>query len=335
MLRWLKRIAISLLIGVLLLAAFLRFQGGQYLAAYSGAGFANSLPNANDIGKSQLCESDAIKVLSYNVMYGSALIEDMAAKFKHGKTGANELPWSVRLPEIRARIASYAPDLLGLQEMGTDTDIAAIVPLDEYALLTYHLGNFQYGDAALLYKKARFEVLDSGQLWLGEHPELPLSLGFKKLSMIRYVNWALLRDKTNGFTFLFANTHFDNARVNKEPSATLFRERIASLARRIPIIVTGDFNTTAKDERYRRFTGTDLQPPLLENSYSLARSPAVDGALHPGQRIDHILAGSPCRMEAENWLIDPRPLANGQPMSDHDPVLATLKFSGTSSSASH
>lgn len=326
MLRWLKRIAITFFITLALLAAFLRFQGGQYLAAYSGAGFAKSLPNPNLINQSPNCESGAISVLSYNVMYGSAFIEAMAARFKGGKTGANELPWSVRLPEIRARIASYAPDLMGLQEMGEDADIAAIVPLTEYALVTYHLGGLQYGDAALLYKTARFEQLDSGQLWLGNNPELPLSLGFKKLAMIRYVNWALLRDKTNGFTFLFVNTHFDNARVNKEPSATLFRERVASLARQMPVIVTGDFNTTAKDERYRRFTGSDLQPPLLENGYALAHAPMVDTALHPEQRIDHILAGSPCKMEAENWSIDPRPLANGQPMSDHDPVLATLKF---------
>jgi endonuclease/exonuclease/phosphatase family metal-dependent hydrolase len=94
----------------------------------------------------------------------------------------------------------------------------------------------------------------------------------------------------------------------------------------LPIIVTGDFNTTASDERYRRFTGADMQPPLLANAYTLAHSPQVDPALHPDKRIDHILAGGPCHMEAEQWLIDPRPLKNGLPMSDHDPVLARLRF---------
>ena len=153
-----------------------------------------------------------------------------------------------------------------------------------------------------------------------------MSLGFRPLAVIRYVNWVLLRDKASGFTFMFVNTHFDNAGVNKEPSATLFRGRIAALSRGLPIIVTGDFNTTARAARYRRFTGADLQPPLLENAYTLAHSPPVDAAVHPDQRIDHILVGGPCKAEAEQWLINTRPLKNGLPMSDHDPVFARLRF---------
>ena len=65
--------------------------------------------------------------------------------------------------------------------METDKDIKAIVSLDQYTLVSYHLGSFQYGDAALLYKTARFDQLDSGQLWLGPDSELPMSLGFSPL----------------------------------------------------------------------------------------------------------------------------------------------------------
>jgi len=326
MLYWLKPITISLVIFLLTLLAFLRFQGWQYIAAYTGGGFARSLPDARHDAKNQSCNTEPLQVLSYNVMYGSAFLEKMAARFRNGETGKGELPWSVRLPEIRSRIASFTPDLLGLQEMGADSDIAAIVPLDQYTLVSYHLGNFQYGDSAILFKTNRFEPLDAGQLWLGNTPELPMSLGFRPLSVIRYVNWVLLREKANGFSFLFANTHFDNASVNKEPSATMFRERIAALSWGLPIIVTGDFNTTARDERYRRFTGADLQPPLLENAYTLANSPPVNPVLHPDQRIDHIFAGGPCKVVAEQWFIDTRPLKNGLSMSDHDPVFARLKF---------
>ncbi len=327
MLLWFKRIIITLTLLLFALLAFLRFQGWQYIAAYSGGGFARSLPDAASIAKNQSCDTPPIQVLSYNVMYGSAFIEAMAARFRNGATGKGELPWSVRLPEIRERIASFSPDLLGLQEMDADSDIAAIVPLEQYTLVSYHLGNFQYGDSALLFKTERFEPLDAGQMWLGKTPDLPMSLGYRPLSMIRYVNWVLLREKASGFTFMFVNTHFDNAAANKEPSATLFRQRIASLTTKgLPVIVTGDFNTTANTERYRRFTGTDLQPPLLENAYVLAHSPPVDAVLHPDHRIDHILAGGPCKVEAEQWSIDPRPLKSGLPMSDHDPVFARLRF---------
>ena len=120
-------------------------------------------------------------------------------------TGNNSLPWSVRLPEIRERIASETPDLIGLQETGSDTDIGNIVPMSKYTLISYHFGSFQYGDAALLFKTDRFELLDSGQLRLGPDPDLPMALGFRYLAMIRYVNWAVLREKSSGFTF-FSST---------------------------------------------------------------------------------------------------------------------------------
>jgi endonuclease/exonuclease/phosphatase family metal-dependent hydrolase len=92
------------------------------------------------------------------------------------------------------------------------------------------------------------------------------------------------------------------------------------------MIVTGDFNTQANTERYRRFTGADQNPPLLRNAYTLTNAPAVAAVVHPDNRIDHILAGGPCQVTADSWQIDQRPLENGQAMSDHDPVLATLRF---------
>ncbi len=325
--RWLKALGITVFIFislVVLAAVFIRYQGIQYLAAYSGNGFAHPLPKA-DAYPVKSCNSQPIKVLSYNVLYGSTFLEDMAARFRNGDTGGY-LPWSTRFPEIRERLAGYAPDLIGFQETHTDTDIALIAPLDKYTLVTYHLGSFQYGDAALLFKTDRFSLLDSGQLWLSPTPDLPLALGYRPLSVVRYVTWAVLQEKATGFSFVYVNTHFDNASANKDPSSFLFRERITSLAKNLPMIVTGDFNTMANNDRYRRFTGADQNPPLLQNAYTLAKEPAVAANVHPNQRIDHILAGGPCPVSASAWQIDQQPLRNGQAMSDHDPVLATLQF---------
>ena len=322
----LKRMGIAVLTLLLCLIVLVCSQGWQYIAAYSGAGFARPLPNPTNYGKGLTCTSQPIQIMSFNVMYGSATIESLAARFRGGDTGDNTLPWSGRIPEIRERIASYSPDLLGLQEMEADSDINAIVPLDQYSLVTYHLGSFQYGDAALLFKTARFEPLDSGQLWLGPKPDLPMSYGFRPLAMIRYVNWVLLREKATGFRFMYVNTHFDNASKNKEPSATLFRERITELAKGLPIVVTGDFNTTANTDRYLRFSGAKENPPLLTNVYDLVAQPTNDKLLHPDKLIDHILVGGPCKVVAEQWLVDTRPLKNGKAMSDHNLIDAKLRF---------
>jgi endonuclease/exonuclease/phosphatase family metal-dependent hydrolase len=328
MLRWLKRIALTLFALFFGLAALLRFECLQYFLAYTGSGFAKNLPDISALPKPLNCNSEPMKVLSYNVRYGSTTIEAMATLFRKGDTGDGFLPWSERLPEIRERIMGYAPDLLGLQEMESDNDIKAIVPLDRYTLVSYHLGSLQYGDSALLYKTVRFEQLDSGQLWLGPNPELPMSLGFSPLAMIRYSNWVLLREKSTGFTFMFVNTHFDNAGKNKEPSAILFHDRIARLSAGIPMIVSGDFNTTANTDRYYRFTGSKDHPALLENIYDIFKNkPLGESASHPDKLIDHILVGGPCKVNVDQWLVDTRKLNNGQQMSDHNPVFAQLNFS--------
>ncbi|KJV07600.1 endonuclease/exonuclease/phosphatase family protein [Methylocucumis oryzae] len=325
--RWLKSFSITLF-SIVAFATFISVNGVQYVFAYLGNEFANPLP---DLSEFQItperhfdeCTSQPITVMTYNVEYGSQFIEDMAATFRHGDTGG-ALPWSTRAPEIRERIASYAPHLIGLQETHTNEDIHNIVSPNDYTLVSYHRGTFQYGDAALLFRKDKFNLLTSGQLWLGPQPDLPMSFGFKRLAMVRYANWALLKEKNSHFQFYLLIRTFDNASANKEPSADLFRERISALARGIPIIVTGDFNSTATTERYQKILGNE--PQLLFNAFSLSHAVATMPELHPDQRIDHILAGGPCQISSDLWFIDTRPLANGQRMSDHDAIIARLQF---------
>ena len=88
--------------------------------------------------------------------------------------------------------------------------------------------------------------------------------------------------------------------MNKEASSKLFRERIAPLAKGLPIIVKGDFNTTADKERYLRFTSAKENPPQLRNTHSRAYEPLVSEGLQPEKRIDHILAGAPAKWKRTN-----------------------------------
>lgn len=345
---WTKRILLTLLALALLsilLSAYVRFQGVQYTVALLGGGYARPLPVVNaypvvDQGGSYPCASGPIRVITYNTFNGAALIEDLAERFADGDLQGFK-PWSQRLDEIRERIASYDADLIGLQEMGWNEDIADIVPPEAgYTLHSYKAGSFEYGDSALLFRSARFEMLDGGQMWLGPHPDLPMAYGYKRLSMLRYVNWAVLREKETGFTFLFANTHFDNASVNKEPASRLFRERITALAEGMPLVVTGDFNSPGETERYRVFSGMDATPPILPNTQAIAASKLVheahgasprplrddDEKLNYLKRIDHILTGGPCPVTVTSWLIDTRPMKDGDKISDHDLIAAELQF---------
>jgi endonuclease/exonuclease/phosphatase family metal-dependent hydrolase len=331
----LKRfISVTLLsvVCLIILVFVLRFQFIQYLAVYAGHGYANTLPAVSTEAEhfqnaSAACNSQPMRVLTYNVRYGSAFIEALRKPLGSHAPG-DYLPWSERFPEIQNRINSYAPDLIGLQEMHTDSDISHIVPLQQYTLVTYHLNDFHYGDAALLFKTSRFDKLDSGQLWLSPNSNLPLSLGFKPLAMIRYVNWAVLREKSSGFTFLFVNTHFDNNAENREKSSEVFYKQIAKLSTGYPMVVVGDFNSTAITERYQRLIGAAETSPLLVNTFDLAFPASFDATPNPKELIDHILVGGPCSTLVSNWQVDKRTLASGDTLSDHDPVLAQVQFSG-------
>ncbi len=329
----LKPLSLTLLAPVavlLLLAGLWRSQAVQYIAAISGSGFANHLPPVAETQTENpaACLSQPIKALTFNVRYGSDFIEQVRRRMGSHAPG-DYLPWSERYPEIQRRIALYQPDIIGLQEMHTDADIANIVPPSEYSLSSYHLSNFQYGDAALLFKTKRFNLLDSGQIWLGPNSNLPLSLGFEPFTMIRYINWALLRDKDNGFTFLFVNTHFDNNKTNKEASADLLRRRFAEMSTTYPVIALGDFNSTAATERYQRLLGSGESGWI--NTHDLDSRLNPEETAHPNQLIDHILVGGPCAVEVRNWTVDKYRLANGATLSDHFPVLADIRFTGKKS----
>jgi endonuclease/exonuclease/phosphatase family metal-dependent hydrolase len=345
--RWLKRIGkvvAALFVLLFIVSLFIRYQGVQYLIAYAGGGFAEPIPAIDAYpvesgGGTNPCASGPMTVLTYNIFNGSALIESLVERYADGDLQGFK-PWSQRVPELREFIARYNPDLIGFQEMGWNDDVMAIVPTPEaYALVTFIRGNFEYGDSALLYKKDRYDQLESGQFFLGPNPDLPMAFGFNRLSMLRYVNWAVLREKATGFTFLFANSHFDNAGHNKQPASGLFRQRITSRAGGMPVLVTGDFNTPGDNERHWAITGSDMTPPLLRNAFTVAATPEVveangtrraitpeDTDLHYTKRIDHILVGGPCPVTVDQWVIDLSTLKDGQPMSDHDPIIARIQF---------
>jgi endonuclease/exonuclease/phosphatase family metal-dependent hydrolase len=343
MMRWTIRILkflSTVLLVLMTVSSCVRYEWMQYAVALA-TGYARPLPAPETHavqarGGSAPCAGGPIRVITYNIFNGSALMERMVDRFGEGNIQGFK-QWSVRVPEIRERIASYDADLIGLQETGWNHDIAAIVPEDAgYTLLTCKVGALEYGDSAMLFRTERFALLDNGQFWYGPKPDLPLSYGFKKLSMLRYCNWAVLREKTTGFTFLWANTHFDNASVNKEPGAQVYRERIASLAGAMPVIATGDFNTTGDTERYRVLSGYGA----LKDTQSLAETKLVheshghspreiteaDVELDYMRRIDHILVGGPCDVKVEKWLIDTRPLKDSAAISDHDLMMARISF---------
>jgi len=289
------------------------FNPGEYLAT----------PNCD--GRAQ-CASGLITAMSFNVLCGLC---DRAHFEQFGK----------RLPHLVDIIRRRDPDLLGLQEVAGENELKEVLAaLPRYRAVTYRFGDWADADSALLYRKDLFEALDSGQMWLTPRPGLPFASAWEPLSIPRYVNWVYLRRKSNGFRFLYLNTHFDNHRLNKEMSADLFSTVVNLLSDHVPMVISGDFNLDSRSRWFTRLVSGISGGPLCEDAAALAsrRVVADDDAsgntsagksfyTDPDHAIDHILLAGPGRRDVYQWQED-LPVygpANRRP-SDHPSVYAAF-----------
>ena len=322
-----------LLLAIVLLAAglFVRYQGVQYtLATLTGTwGSAPDLAivtgeNAPCGGQTP-CESNPIRVLTFNIF---------CRMCSHPDSGYE--PWDARVPHLVEVMQRYQPDLIGLQETGTQADLNDLLAWNPSLVVhTWRAGPLVYADAALAYDATRFEPLDSGWFWLNPNPALPFGWAWRWQSMPRYVTWIWLREVETGFVFLYTNTHFDNNAPNKEAAALLFNDMLAETADFYPIISTGDFNTEPTSQRYANLRHGD--PPRFVNTHDLAPAPAfpdfdaLDLATPPPGRyqqfeslIDHIFVAGPIEAEVREWRVDANLYGDGQRASDHPAVFAEL-----------
>jgi endonuclease/exonuclease/phosphatase family metal-dependent hydrolase len=344
--KWFVRIlkGIGILVALVLFGTlYVRMQGVQYTLALFTNSWSNPRFNSSAISPEKNCAgitpctSGPIRVLSYNVLCRICTEGDA----NHYKLGFER--WYDRLPHITAVIKEYQPDLLGLQEVVGWQDIGELNPDPAvYVPVTHEVGPWAYGDSVLFYRKDRFEALDSGQFWYGPTPDLPFAFEWRRLAVPRYLNWVLLRQKDNGFQFLYMNTHFDNAGVNKDPTALLVNRTFAPHAKRLPIIFTGDFNTNrTENPRYRNIMYGTGAEAVFQDAVDLVAKPEEMPALGSAsaQRddrpkslnevIDHIFLAGPGKNEVQRWVVDSRRYGAGEDksQSDHPAVFAIVNLS--------
>lgn len=226
------------------------------------------------------------------------------------------LDWDSRKRRMVDLLARYAPDLMGIQE-GKGERIAYL--LDELHGRGLHYGYFGVGrsdgrdrgeHSGIFFNKDRFTFVDGGHFWLSETPEQP-GTTFPGTSLPRMVTWAKLSDEHGRDVFHF-NTHLawdsDSARVK---SASLLKEKIASIAGDNPVIVTGDFNSGTRSKPYRMLTEG------LRDTYSGPRDTSYT-MLIGASRVDWILTGGGLHSGVGEIA--------REVVSDHYPVYADICF---------
>jgi endonuclease/exonuclease/phosphatase family metal-dependent hydrolase len=104
-----------------------------------------------------------------------------------------------------------------------------------------------------------------------------------------------------------------------------------TLARGLPIVMTGDLNTEPKDAPYRILTTETMAAavPPLRDAFVVSRSghygPTSSWnafkAIEPNRRIDYVLVSEPVVVEQHAILPD---MWDGRFPSDHLPVMAVV-----------
>ncbi len=265
---------------------------------------------------SRAAEPQNIRVLTFNLRY-----------ITPGDHGTRM--WSERRDAVGQLIASDGADFLCVQEAFRSMldDIHARVPDYGEVGVGREDGKTQGEYSAILFRKELWELRQSGTFWLSATPDLPASCSWGN-HVTRICTWAEFRHKISGKELFVFNSHFDHeSQPAREHSAALVLQRINSRSPQLPVIFTGDLNTTPDNTAI----ATILQgPPTLAEAWaSLHHDVTADkaGTFHDftgstgGPHIDYIFS-SPGLKTSSCEIIHTHD--EGRYPSDHFPVRATL-----------
>jgi endonuclease/exonuclease/phosphatase family metal-dependent hydrolase len=298
--------------------------------------------------------ADAIRVASYNIRLA---------------TGDKGTPnaWTERQDDMVNLIRRLDVDAGGLQEVRPEQMAFLRERLPEFEFVGEHRGADRVSDEAspVFYRKSRFEAERKGTFWLSETPDVPGVKGWGA-ACPRVCSYLVLRDKSTGRRFCFANTHTDHvSALAREKGMLLVIERMKEFGAGAPIVFTGDHNcreteapavavskllrnalyeseTTPKGP-WRTFNGWQWRDrevatvdalKLPENVRNARRgSPDADKDRNGGHkwedcgaRIDYIYVSPGVRVVDYATVADPRPGKTLYP-SDHFPIVATVELS--------
>ena len=171
-----------------------------------------------------------LNVMTFNIRYGTA------------NDGENR--WANRRDFLFEVVKGANADVIGLQEAldAQLQEIVAAVPAYAVVGVGRDDGRTKGEYAAILFRKDRLHVSDSGTFWFSDTPSVVASTSWGN-TITRICTWARFVDR-DGRAFWHFNVHLDHiSQPSREKSTALLAQRMAE-RRNLdePAIVTGDFN---------------------------------------------------------------------------------------------
>ena len=226
-------------------------------------------------------------------------------------------------------------DFLGMQEVrpAQRTQVAEAMP--EWEMFGRGTGRLaDRGDASpILYLRERWRLDDSeqGHFWLSETPDEVGAKGWDAV-LPRLVTFGRFIERSTGQAVYVFNTHFDHrGGTARQRSAELLAQRVAAVAEQAPVIVMGDFNTSADGSVMAPLRRIGLVHSLREhrNAHPGVLAPGASGTFHAfsGQPrsalIDAIFVPEGSIIEQAEVITESR---EARYPSDHFPVTMRAKL---------
>ena len=259
-------------------------------------------------------------------------LSTMSFNIRNGRAKDGENAWEKRKEFTADVIRDYKADVVGLQEAFREQMDFLVEALPEFAEIGEGRDGGEEGEySAILYRKDRFKVIDSGTFWLSDTPEKP-SITWGN-ACVRVCTWARFQDGESGRTFYLYNTHLDHkSQPSREKSVRLIADRIADRKHPDPVILMGDFNAGEDNPVVTFLTNPEAKPLRMVDSFRVLHpDEAVVGTgnrftgRRDGAKIDYVFV-EPGTKVTEATII--RTSREGRYPSDHFPVGARLRLGG-------
>ncbi len=258
-------------------------------------------------------QAQPLRVMTFNV------------RLLTGDDGVNR--WDARRDLVAEMLSAEDPDVIGTQELFKRQGDDIVERLPQFVWFGEgRRGGDEDEHMGVFYRKDRLRVLESGNFWLSDTPEVAGSRTWGNLYP-RMVTWARFERIADGATFTFYNTHFpyrDSDEPTRVRCAQLIRDRLGELSPRERVILVGDFNTTPESQAH-----ATLGNFLMDAWTAAAERSGPEGTFHgftgkPERRIDWILFRGLQTNRARTVTTQ----RDGRFPSDHFPVLVEFELAG-------
>ena len=282
----------------------------------SDSGVVNVIPDEPEEQWQKYPEQGQLKIMSFNVRYGSA-------KETNPMNG-----WEFRKAACVEMILDHKPTLIGFQEAIYTTQWRFFQ--DELAAEYEGFGvgrddGAEKGETmGILYRKSEIRRLKEGTFWLSPTPDVCSKAVEWGAGHFRTATWGIFEYIATGEKFFFMNTHLD-VKSTRDNAMKLIAERIEMYnPDDLPLYLAGDFNADSSDKIFNNIgnlKNTRLYAPAERSDHG----PTANSWTGESKSvIDHVYCSKQLTVYEYRTIRDP--YSGVTYLSDHYPIYAIVSL---------